>query len=40
MNMMYWAPTPEERRKKLMPFFWNVLVLRDRFMETGILEIK
>jgi hypothetical protein len=26
MKMMYWAPTPEERRKKLMPFFWNVLV--------------
>ena len=19
----YWAPTPEERRRKLMPFFWN-----------------
>jgi len=28
MKMMYWAPTPEERRKKLMPFFWNVLVNR------------
>ena len=26
MKMMYWAPTPQERRKKLMPFFWNVLV--------------
>jgi hypothetical protein len=25
MKMMYWAATPEERRKKLMPFFWNVL---------------
>jgi len=26
MNMMYWARTPQERRKKLMPFFWNVAV--------------
>jgi hypothetical protein len=25
MKLMYWASTPEERRKKLMPFFWNVL---------------
>jgi arylsulfatase A-like enzyme len=25
MKMMYWASTAEERRKKLMPFFWNVL---------------
>lgn len=22
----YWAGTPEERRKKLMPFFWSVIV--------------
>lgn len=22
----YWAPTPEERRAKLMPFFWNTLM--------------
>jgi hypothetical protein len=22
---LYWAPTPEERRKKLMPFFWNII---------------
>jgi len=25
MKMMYWADTPEERRKLLMPFFWNVI---------------
>jgi hypothetical protein len=25
IKMMYWASSPEERRKKLMPFFWNVL---------------
>jgi Type I phosphodiesterase / nucleotide pyrophosphatase len=28
MKMLYWAGTPEERRKKLMPFFWNVLVAK------------
>ena len=28
MKMMYWASTPEERRKKLMPFFWNVLATK------------
>jgi hypothetical protein len=22
---LFWAPTKEERRKKLMPFFWNVI---------------
>lgn len=25
MKSMYWADTKEERRKKLMPFFWNVI---------------
>ncbi|HEV8284049.1 MAG TPA: alkaline phosphatase family protein [Chitinophagaceae bacterium] len=25
MKMMYWASTVEERRKKLLSFFWNVL---------------
>ena len=25
IKAMYWANTAEERRKKLMPFFWNVL---------------
>ncbi|HEX7087000.1 MAG TPA: alkaline phosphatase family protein [Vicinamibacterales bacterium] len=24
----YWAPTPEERRSKLMPFFWGELMAR------------
>ena len=28
IKMMYWASTPEERRKKLMPFFWNVLAAK------------
>lgn len=25
MNQLYWAPGIDERRKKLMPFFWNVV---------------
>jgi hypothetical protein len=25
LKALYWAPTPDERRKKLMPFFWNVI---------------
>ena len=28
MKAMYWDWTPEERRRKLMPFFWNVLGTR------------
>jgi hypothetical protein len=26
MKYMYWADSPEERRKKLMPFLWNYIV--------------
>ena len=25
LNTLYWAATAEERRKKLMPFFWNII---------------
>jgi hypothetical protein len=25
LNNMFWAATPAERRKKLMPFFWNTI---------------
>jgi hypothetical protein len=25
LKALYWAASPEERRKKLMPFFWNVI---------------
>lgn len=28
MKMLYWDTSPEERRKKLMPFFWNVLATK------------
>lgn len=28
IKMMYWAASIDERRKKLMPFFWNVLAAK------------
>jgi Type I phosphodiesterase / nucleotide pyrophosphatase len=28
IKMLYWAGSPEERRKKLMPFFWNVIAAK------------
>ena len=28
MKMLYWAPNAEERRKKLLPFFWNILAAK------------
>jgi arylsulfatase A-like enzyme len=28
MKMLYWSPDTEGRRKKLLPFFWNVIAAR------------
>lgn len=28
LKLLYWANTPEERRKKLLPFFWNVIAAK------------
>jgi len=28
LNSMYWSTTSEERRKKLLPFFWNVIAAK------------
>jgi hypothetical protein len=28
IQMLYWASNPSERRKKLMPFFWNILAAK------------
>ncbi len=28
LKLLYWAETPLERRKKLMPFFWNVIAAK------------
>jgi hypothetical protein len=30
MKALYWASTPEERRKKLLPFFWNIINTKGR----------
>lgn len=40
MKMMYWAATPQERRKKLMPFFWNVLESRGQIYGNRSLRNK
>jgi hypothetical protein len=41
LKTIYWASTPEERRKKLMPFFWNVVgkegqVYGNRFYDNNV----
>ena len=28
IKLQFWASSPEERRKKLMPFFWNVMAAK------------
>lgn len=28
IKMLYWGHSPEERRKRLMPFFWNILAAK------------
>ena len=28
MKMLYWSPDTEGRRKKLLPFFWNIIAVR------------
>jgi hypothetical protein len=40
MKMLYWAETPNERRKKLMPFFWNILAAKGQLFGNGILITK
>ena len=36
----YGGASPEVRREKLMPFFWNTLQPKDRFMATETKIIK
>jgi Type I phosphodiesterase / nucleotide pyrophosphatase len=31
-KMMYWAVSPNERRKKLLPFFWNVIAAKGQLL--------
>lgn len=40
LKSMYWADTKEERRKRLMPFFWNVIVNNGQLIGNRDLENK
>jgi hypothetical protein len=40
MKMLYWANTPGERRKKLMPFFWNVLAAKGQVYGNRMFDNK
>jgi hypothetical protein len=37
---LYWAATPEERRKKLLPFFWNIIARQGQLYGNRIYENK
>jgi len=40
IKMLYWARTAEERRKKLMPFFWNVLAAKGQLFGNRAYDNK
>ena len=40
IKSMYWAETKEERRKKLMPFFWNVIANKGQLIGNRDLNNK
>ncbi len=40
LKMMYWGNSIEERRKKLMPFFWNVLSRKGQLFGNRIYDNK
>ena len=40
IKALYWSTTAEERRKKLMPFFWNVIDKKGRLYGNRILGNK
>ncbi len=40
MKMLYWANSPQERRKKLMPFFWNVVADKGQVFGNRIFDNK
>lgn len=40
MKMLYWASSPQERREKLMPFFWNVVAHRGQVYGNRYYENK
>src|SRR6478752_922966 len=39
-NAMYWDASAELRRKKLMPFFWNVIAEKGRLYGNRLLNNK
>ncbi|MBC7873847.1 MAG: alkaline phosphatase family protein [Ferruginibacter sp.] len=40
MKMLYWASTIPERRKKLLPFFWNILAAKGQLYGNRIFDNK
>jgi len=40
LKSMYWASTKEERRKRLMPFFWNVIAGKGQLIGNRDLKNK
>ena len=40
LKSMYWATTKEERRKRLMPFFWNVIANKGQLIGNRDLKNK
>ncbi|MEP7375487.1 MAG: alkaline phosphatase family protein [Chitinophagaceae bacterium] len=40
MKMLYWADSEKERRQKLMPFFWNILVQKGQLYGNRHLNNK
>lgn len=40
VKQMYWDVAPEERRKKLMPFFWNVIAKQGQLYGNRVIENK
>ena len=40
MKMLFWASSPEERRMKLMPFFWNVVAQKGQVYGNRIYDNK
>ena len=40
LKSMYWADTKEERRKRLMPFFWNIIANKGQLIGNRDLKNK
>ena len=40
IHKKYWAPTPEERRKKLLPFLWNTVATNGQIYGNRQYDVK